>query len=53
VRRALEGLEGVNKAEVSFLNKRAVVIYDPMKVKPSAMVMAVEEAGYRAVPRTK
>jgi len=41
VRRALEGLKGVKKAEVSFSEKRATVTYDPGKVSVDDMVQAV------------
>ena len=48
VRRALEGLKGVKKAEVSFSEKRATVTYDPGKVGVDDMVQAVGQAGFRA-----
>lgn len=48
VKRALEGLEGVRKAEVSFSEKRAVVYYEPGKGKVDEMVRAVNKLGFRA-----
>jgi len=48
VRRALEGLKGVNKAEVSFSAKEAVVTYDPDRVSVDEMIQAVKRAGFRA-----
>ena len=48
MRKALEGLEGVKKAEVSFSKKQAVVTYDPEKVSVDDMVRAVKQAGFRA-----
>ncbi len=48
MRKALEGLEGVRKAVVSFSKKQAVVTYDPEKVSVNDMVEAVKQAGFRA-----
>lgn len=48
MRKALEGLEGVEKAEVSFAERRATVTYDPRKVSVKDMVKAVSQAGFRA-----
>jgi copper chaperone CopZ len=54
VKRALEGLDGVEKAEVSFSRGEALVKYDPQKVTVEAMIDAVKKAGFRAsrLPRT-
>lgn len=48
MRGALEGLNGVKKAEVSFSEKRATVTYDPGKVSVDNMIQAVGQAGFRA-----
>ena len=48
MRKALEGLEGVKKAEVSFGKKQAVVTYDPEKVSVDEMIQAVKRAGFQA-----
>lgn len=48
VRRALEGLEGVEKAEVSFTRGEARVRYAPQKVTVEAMIEAVNKAGFQA-----
>jgi len=50
VKRALEGLDGVEKAEVSFSNAQAIVTYDPTRVTLDGMVTAVEKAGFHAIP---
>ena len=49
VRRALEGLKGVKKAEVSFSEKRATVTYDPEKVSVDDLIQAVKRAGFQAL----
>jgi len=49
VRRALEGLKGVKKAEVSFEKKAAVVHFEQGKTDVKAMIDAVAKAGFRAV----
>ena len=46
--RALEGLDGVKKAEVSFSEKEAVVYYEEGKTNVDEMVGAVKRAGFRA-----
>ena len=51
VTRALQGLDGVQSAQVSLSAKQAVVAYDPAKVAPAQMVEAVVEEGYEATPR--
>jgi copper chaperone CopZ len=48
VKRALEGLGGVSRADVSFQKKEAVVIFDPAQVRVEQMIEAVRRAGYRA-----
>lgn len=49
MRRALEGLKGVKKAEVSFAEKQAIVAYDPEKVSVDDMIQAVKRAGFQAL----
>ena len=48
VKRALEGLEGVERADVSFRDKEARVAYDPARVTVEQMIDAVSRAGFRA-----
>jgi len=48
VKRALEGLDGVEKAEVSLSRGEARVVYDPEKVGVEAMIAAVKKAGFQA-----
>ncbi len=48
IKRALEGLEGVEKASVSFLKKRGEVIFDPNKVSETVIVNKVNEIGFSA-----
>ena len=50
VTRALEGLDGVQSAQVNLEEQRAVVTYDPAKVGPAQMAEAVAEEGYEASP---
>ena len=50
VTRALQGLDGVQAAEVSLADARAVVTYDPAKVQAAQMREAVAEEGYEASP---
>jgi copper chaperone CopZ len=50
VKKALDGLEGVNEATVSFKEKRADVLYDPQKVTVEDMVKAIRRVGFRAKP---
>jgi mercuric ion binding protein len=48
VKRALEGLSGVSRADVSFQKKEAVVTFDPVQVRVDQMIQAVRRAGFRA-----
>jgi copper chaperone CopZ len=48
VKRALEGLEGVSRADVSFRDKRARVTFDPAKVSVEQLIEAVNRLGFRA-----
>ena len=43
---ALEGVSGVERAEVNLANERATVRFDPALASTEAMVRAVERAGY-------
>jgi Cu2+-exporting ATPase len=47
---ALLKLPGVHEAHVSAAAEHAEVRWDPQQTRPSALVEAVERAGYRAVP---
>lgn len=46
VTRALEGLEGVQSAQVDLQAEQAVVTYDPARVGPAQMREAAAEEGY-------
>ncbi len=48
MRRALEGLEGVKKADVSFSKKEAAVFFEEGKANIDEMVRAVGRVGFRA-----
>ena len=48
VKRALEGLKGVSRADVSFRKKEAVVTFDPTQVRVEQMIEAVGRVGFRA-----
>lgn len=48
VEKALQNIPGVKEAAVNFATARATVIYDPALVKATALVEAVDSAGYRA-----
>jgi copper chaperone CopZ len=48
VKRALEGLKGVERAEVSFRNKEARVRFDPELITVQQLVEVVKRAGFRA-----
>lgn len=43
----LAGREGVRKVQVSFPEKRGVVVFDPKKVKVQELLGAIESLGYR------
>lgn len=47
-RTALRRLDGVEKAEVSFEEQLAVIVYDPARVTVEAMADAVRELGFEA-----
>jgi len=46
VKKALSKVEGVEKTEVSYEKKEAVVTYDDAKTSVEALVKATEGAGY-------
>ena len=48
IKRALEGLEGVKKADISFSKKRGEVLFDPEKVSEKNIVNKVNEIGFNA-----
>lgn len=41
-------LDGVQKAEASYEEGKAVVTYDPSKLKPEQIIAAIEKLGYKA-----
>ncbi|HSD51482.1 MAG TPA: heavy metal-associated domain-containing protein [Candidatus Methylomirabilis sp.] len=56
MKRALEGLPGANKAEVSLTRERATVDFDPCILSPTRMIQAVRHtvvlpAARRAIQR--
>lgn len=48
VKRALEGLKGVQRADVSFRNKEARVTYEPEEVTVDQLIDVVNRSGFRA-----
>ena len=48
VKKALEGLKGVSRADVSLRTKEAVVTFDPAAVTIPQMIEAVDHLGFRA-----
>jgi len=48
VKRALEGLKGVDRADVSFGDRQARVIFDPDQVTADRLIDAVNRLGFRA-----
>ena len=46
MRAACESVDGVEKVDVRFDDKRVSVTYDPSKTKPEAFLRAIEDAGY-------
>ena len=51
MRGALEGLNGVKKAAVSFEKQEAVVYFEEGKATVKEMIQAVSKAGFRAVEK--
>ncbi|WP_368503203.1 cation transporter [Alkalihalophilus sp. As8PL] len=50
VKAALEGLDGVEQADVHLEDKTARVAYDESRVTTEQMAEAVEDKGYMIVP---
>jgi copper chaperone CopZ len=48
VKRALEGLKGVQRADVSFHDKEARVMFEPTQVTVEQLIEAVNRSGFRA-----
>jgi len=51
VRKALEKVPGVVKAESDFASKTATVIFDPQRTTVDDLTRAVKNAGYEAILR--
>ena len=51
VKRALEGLKGVQWADVSFRDKEARVTFEPTQVTVGQRIEAVNRSGFRASPK--
>ncbi|HEY1394403.1 MAG TPA: cation-translocating P-type ATPase [Methylibium sp.] len=47
---ALRGVAGVDSAEVNPATRRARMVWDPARTSASALIAAIEAAGYRAFP---
>ena len=48
IKKALEGLDGVEKADSSFSKKRGEILFDPEKVSEAGIVNKVNEIGFSA-----
>ena len=48
IRKALEGLDGVKKASVSYSKGKGEVYFDPAKVSEKEIVDRVNQTGFRA-----
>jgi len=48
IEKALEGLEGVEKASVSFFKSKGEVYFDPGKVSADEIVNKVNQIGFKA-----
>ena len=48
IKKALEGLDGVDKASISYDEKRGEVSYDPDKVGKTDIINKVKEVGFMA-----
>ena len=51
VKRALEGLKGVERAEVSFRDRAARVTFEPTQVTVQQLIEAVARSGFHASPK--
>jgi len=50
VKKALSGVNGVDKVSVSFENKTAIVTFDDAKTSIAALTRATTKAGYPSAP---
>ncbi len=50
IEQALQGVDGVRSVRVSAAAERATVCWDPAVTRPAALIEAVRQAGYDAVP---
>ncbi len=48
IKKALEGLDGVEKANISYSKKKGEVFFDPDKVNEKEIVNKVNEVGFKA-----
>jgi copper chaperone CopZ len=48
VKRALEGLKGVQRADVSFRSKEVRVTFEPTQITVDQLIEAVNGSGFRA-----
>ncbi len=48
VKGALRNLDGVEQVDVSYEERKAMVVYDPEKVSPEQLVEAVNKTGFHA-----
>ena len=53
VQKAMDGLEGIEKADVNLLTNSMMVSFDTDKLSQSDIIRAVEQAGYGAFPQQK
>lgn len=53
VRKALNGIAGVSKTEVSYERKEAIVTFDDSKTNVEALIKATTDAGYPSTVKTK
>jgi Cu+-exporting ATPase len=49
IQRRVSTIEGISKVEVNLANEKAVLEYDPAKVRMDTIERAIEEIGYRVV----
>ncbi len=53
VKKALNGVAGVSKAEVNYEHKEATVTFDDSKTNVEALIKATTDAGYPSAAKTK
>ena len=53
IQKKLRELPGVERAEVSFETKEAVVQYDTRKLLPEKIIATIDETGFKAEPTTR